>query len=155
MNSGKTVFAQLMDFLPAYEFYRCVERYRGDYKVKTFSCQDQFLSMVFAQLTYRESLRDIEACLRAAEPKLYHMGIRGKVSRNTLDNANQVRDWRIYKDFAQVLIKRARKLYIHDSFGSEMPGQFPRCLPDLLLVPGGGMDIAADHQHHRAAEHGV
>ena len=92
MNSGKTVFAQLMEFLPTYEFHRCVQRYRGDYKIKTFSCWDQYLSMAFAQLTYRESLRDIEACLRAAEPKLYHMGIRGKVSRNTLANANQVRD---------------------------------------------------------------
>jgi hypothetical protein len=120
MNSGKTVFAQLMDFLPTYEFHQCVERYRGDYKVKTFSCRDQYLSMAFAQLTYRESLRDIEACLRAAEPKLYHMGIRGKVSRNTLANANQVRDWRIYEDFAQVLITRARKLYIHDSFGIDL-----------------------------------
>ncbi len=120
MNSGKTVFAQLMDFLPTYEFHQCVERYRGDYKVKTFSCRDQYLSMSFAQLTYRESLRDIEACLRAAEPKLYHMGIRGKVSRNTLANANQVRDWRIYEDLAQVLIARARKLYVHDSFGIDL-----------------------------------
>jgi Transposase DDE domain/Domain of unknown function (DUF4372) len=120
MNSGKTVFAQLMDFLPTYEFHRCVECYRGDYKVKTFSCRDQYLSMAFAQLTYRESLRDIEACLRAAEPKLYHMGIRGKVSRNTLANANQVRDWRIYEDFAQVLIARARKLYVYDSFGIDL-----------------------------------
>ena len=120
MNSGKTVFAQLMDFLPTYEFHQCVERYGGEYKVKTFSCWDQYLSMAFAQLTYRESLRDIEACLRAAEPKLYHMGIRGRVSRNTLANANQVRDWRIYEDFAQILIGRARKLYIHDSFGVDL-----------------------------------
>ena len=120
MNSGKTVFAQLMDFLPAYEFHQCVARYRGAYKVKTFSCWDHYLSMAFAQLTYRESLRDIEACLRAAEPKLYHMGIHGKVSRNTLANANQVRDWRIYEDFAQVLITRARKLYTHDSFGIDL-----------------------------------
>ncbi len=120
MNSGKTVFAQLMEFLPTYEFHRCIERYRGDYKVKTFSCWDQYLCMAFAQLTYRESLRDIEACLRAAEPKLYHMGIRGKVSRNTLANANQVRDWRMYEDFAHVLITRARKLYIHDSFGIDL-----------------------------------
>jgi hypothetical protein len=120
MNSGKTVFAQLMDFLPIYEFRQCVERYRGDYKVKTFSCWDQYLSMAFAQLTYRESLRDIEACLRAAEPKLYHMGILGKVSRNTLANANQARDWRMYEDFAQVLITRARRLCIHDSFGIDL-----------------------------------
>ena len=120
MNSGKTVFAQLMDFLPAYEFQRCVERYRGSYKIKTFSCWDQYLCMAFAQLTYRESLRDIEACLRAAEPKLYHMGIRGKVSRNTLANANQARDWRIYEDFAHVLIAKARKLYVHESFGIDL-----------------------------------
>ena len=120
MNSGKTVFAQLMDFIPLYEFHKCVNRYNGNYKVKTFSCWDQYLSMSFAQLTYRESLRDIEACLRAAQPKLYHIGIRGNISRNTLANANQARDWRIYGDFAQVLIGRARKLYAHDSFGIEL-----------------------------------
>ena len=102
MNSGKTIFAQLMDFIPSsYEFRRCVQRYRGQYKVKSFSCWDQFLTLAFAQLTYRESLRDIEACLRAAPQKLYHLGIRSTVSRNTLANANQVRDWRIYADFAQ------------------------------------------------------
>lgn len=117
MNSGKTIFAQLMDFLPAYEFRQCVERYNGNYKIKSFTCLDQFLCMAFAQLTYRESLRDIQACLRAAKQKLYHMGIRGKVSRNTLANANQVRDWRIYADFAQVLIGTARDLYAKDDFG--------------------------------------
>jgi hypothetical protein len=110
MNSGKTVFSQLMDFLPAYEFRLCVDRYHGNYKVQSFSCWDQFLSMAFAQLTYRESLRDIETCLRAAGDKLYHMGIRGKVSRNTLAHANEVRDWRIYQDFAQVRIRNAREL---------------------------------------------
>ncbi len=121
MNSGRTIFAQLMSFLPAYEFRQCVERYRGNYKIKSFSCWDQFLCMAFAQLTYRESLRDIQACLRAAKQKmLYHMGIRGKVSRNTLAHANQVRDWRIYADFAQVLIKKARELYINDSFGIDL-----------------------------------
>ena len=120
MNSGKTVFAQLMDFIPAYEFQKCVDRYNGGYKVKTFSCWDQYLSMAFAQLTYRESLRDIEACLRSAQSKLYHLGIRGKVSRNTLANANQTRDWRIYADLAQSLIGKARKLYINDSFGMEL-----------------------------------
>lgn len=114
MNSGKTVFSQLMDCLPSYEFRLCVERYHGNYKVQSFSCWDQFLSMAFAQLTYRESLRDIETCLRAAGDKLYHMGIRGKVSRNTLAHANEVRDWRIYQDFAQVLIQTARKLYQND-----------------------------------------
>jgi hypothetical protein len=120
MHEGKTVFAQLMDFIPTYEFRKCVERYRGNYKVKSFSCWDQYLCMVFAQLTYRESLRDIEACLRAAQPKLYHLGIRGTVSRNTLANANQVRNWRIYADFARVLIEKAQRLYAHDAFGAEL-----------------------------------
>lgn len=120
MNSGKTIFSQLMGFLPSHEFQRCVERYKGSYKLKQFSCWDQFLCMAFAQLTYRESLRDIEACLRSAGSKLYHMGIRSRVSRNTLANANQVRDWRIYADFAQVLIRTARELYINDSFGVEL-----------------------------------
>ena len=120
MNSGKTIFAQLMDFLPIYEFHQCVQRYHGHYKMKSFSCWDQFLCMAFAQLTYRESLRDIEACLRSAQRKLYHMGIRGKISRNTLAHANQVRDWRIYADFAQILIARARRLYANDSFGVEL-----------------------------------
>lgn len=120
MNLGKTIFAQLMDFLPPYEFERCVQRYKGHYKVKSFSCWDQFLCMAFAQLTYGESLRDIEACLRSAQRKLYHMGIRGRVSRNTLAHANQVRDWRIYADFAHILIGRARRLYANDSFGVEL-----------------------------------
>ena len=120
MNSGKTIFAQLMDFLPIYEFHQCVQRYHGHYKMKSFSCWDQFLCMAFAQLTYRESLRDIEACLRSSQRKLYHMGIRGKVSRNTLAHANQVRDWQIYADFAQILIARARRLYANDSFGVEL-----------------------------------
>jgi len=109
-----------MDFVPTYEFCKCVERYGGNYKVKSFSCWDQFLCMAFAQLTYRESLRDIEACMRVAQQKLYHMGIRGRVSRNTLANANQVRDWRIYADFAQVLIATARSLYANDKFGVEL-----------------------------------
>ena len=120
MNSGKSIFAQLMDFLPSKAFRRCVKRYQGDYKLKTFSCWDQFLCMAFAQLTYRESLRDIEACLRAQQSKLYHLGIRGQVSRNTLAHANSVRDWRIYADLAQVLITRARVLYADDSFGIEL-----------------------------------
>jgi len=109
-----------MDFLPAKAFRQCVRRYQGDYKLKSFSCWDQFLCMAFAQLTYRESLRDIEACLRAQQTKLYHLGIRGQVSRNTLAHANSVRDWRIYADFAQVLITRARALYADDSFGVEL-----------------------------------
>jgi hypothetical protein len=120
MNSGKILFSQLMDFLPAYEFRKCVERHRGNYKIKSFSCWDQYLSMAFAQLTYRESLRDIEACLRAAHVKLYHMGIRGRVSRNTLAHANEVRDFRIYEDFTKVLIEVARGLYAKDPFGVEL-----------------------------------
>jgi len=120
MNIGRTVFAQLMDFFPSYEFRKCVERYNGNYKVIAFTCTDQFLCMAFAQLTYRESLRDIEACLRGAKPKLYHMGIRSKVSRNTLAHANETRDWRIYADFAQVLIKIARELYAEEDFGLEL-----------------------------------
>lgn len=120
MNSGRPVFSQLMDFVPAYEFRKCVARYRGNYKVKSFSCWDQFLCMAFAQLTYRESLRDIEACLRASGTKLYHMGIRGKVSRNTLAHANETRDWRIYADFAQVLIRTARMLYAEENFGLQL-----------------------------------
>lgn len=120
MNIGRTVFAQLMDFLPIHEFRKCVKRYHGSYKVKNFTCLDQFLCMAFAQLTYRESLRDIEACLRAVSSKLYHMGIRGKVSRSTLADTNENRDWRIYADFAQVLIHIARRLYINDEFGIEL-----------------------------------
>jgi len=120
MDTGKTIFAQLMDFLPVYEFQKCVQRYNGHYKVKHFSCWNQFLCMAFAQLTYRESLRDIEACLRSAQRKLYHMGFRGNVSRNTLAHANQVRDWRIYADFAEILISQARHLYANDSFGVEL-----------------------------------
>jgi IS4 transposase len=120
MNSGKTIFAQLMEFLPAYEFRKCVKRYNGNYKIKSFTCWEQFLCMSFAQLTYRESLRDIEACLRATQKKLYHMGIHSKVSRNTLANANQVRDWRIYADFAHALISIARKLYVNEDFGVQL-----------------------------------
>lgn len=120
MNTGRTVFSQIMDYLPLQEFRKCVERYRGNYKVKSFSCMDQFLCIAFAQLTYRESLRDIEACLRSMRNKLYHMGIRGRVSRNTLAHANETRDWRIYADFAQVLIHQARRLYADDDFGVEL-----------------------------------
>lgn len=120
MNVGKTVFAQLMDFIPAHEFRRCVERYHGNYKSSSFSCWDQFLCMAFAQLTYRESLRDIETCLRAVGGRLYHLGIRGHVSRSTLADANENRDWRIYADLAQVLIHSARQLYADESFGVEL-----------------------------------
>jgi hypothetical protein len=109
-----------MDFLPLNEFRKCVERYDGNYKIQGFSCFDQYLCMAFAQLTYRESLRDIEACLRAAHVKLYHMGIRGKVSRNTLAHANEVRDYHIYEDFTKILISTARELYADDPFGAEL-----------------------------------
>jgi hypothetical protein len=119
MNVGKTVFSQLMEFLPQYEFQKCVERYQGNYKIKSFSCWDQFLCMGFAQLTYRESLRDIQVCLRGNQQKLYHMGFRGNVSRNTLAHANQVRDWRIYADFAHILIGQARILYANEDLGVE------------------------------------
>jgi len=120
MYLGKTVFAQLMDFIPAYEFRRCVNRYQGNYKVSNFSCWDQFLCMAFAQLTYRESLRDIETCLRALGSHLYHLGLRGRVSRSTLADANERRDFRIYADLAQALIVTARRLYAHESFGLEL-----------------------------------
>jgi len=120
MNSGRTVFAQLLDHLPSYEFQKCVTRYHGDYQQKTFSCWDQYLSMAFAQLTYRDSLRDIEACLRSMQGKLYHMGFRGKVARSTLADANESRDWRIYADFAQVLIGIARPLHAHDPMGVDL-----------------------------------
>ena len=120
MNRGKLVFAQLMQHLPLTTFRRCVTRYRGTFKVKSFSCLDQFLCMAFTQLTYRESLRDIEVCLRAQSSKLYHLGIRSAVARNTLANANAVRDWRIYADFAQSLIGIARPLYAQESFGVDL-----------------------------------
>jgi hypothetical protein len=120
VNTGKTIFSQIMDYLPLHEFRKCVRRYHGHYKVQTFSCLDQYLCMAFAQLTYRESLRDIEACLRSMQNKLYHMGIRGKVSRSTIADANERRDWRIYADFAQVLIDQARRLYATDEFGLEL-----------------------------------
>jgi hypothetical protein len=120
MYAGKLVFAQLTDHLPLHTFRRCVARYRGEHKVKSFSCLDQFLCMTFAQLTYRESLRDIETCLRAQRSKLFHMGIRGSVARSTLAQANHVRDWRIYADFAQALINIARRLYANDEFGVEL-----------------------------------
>jgi len=117
MNHGRTIFAQLLDFLPLHEFRKCVNRYRGNYKVQSFSCLDQFLCMAFAQLTYRDGLRDIETCLRTLGPKLYHVGIRAKVSRSTLADANENRNWRIYADFAQILICMARKLYADEDFG--------------------------------------
>jgi len=120
MYSDRMVFAQLMDFLPRHEFNKAVRRYRGNYRVRNFSCRDQFLAMAFAQLTYRESLRDIETCLRSVKTKLYHLGFRGALSRSTLSDANRTRDWRIYADFAAALIRHARTLYINESFGVEL-----------------------------------
>ena len=120
MNTGKIVFSQVMEHMPLWEFRKCVKRYRGNYKVKSFKCLDQFLCMAFAQLTYRESLRDIEACLRSMQSKLYHMGIRSRISRNNLSNANNTRNWRIYADFAQVLIHNARRLYADEYLGIDL-----------------------------------
>jgi hypothetical protein len=117
---GQFVLTQLMSFLPKREFNACVERYQGHRRPRGFSCRDQFLSLAFAQLTYRESLRDIETCLRALEPKLYHAGFRGKVSRSTLADANRTHDWRIYADFAQVLIRRARRLYASEPLAVDL-----------------------------------
>jgi len=120
MHSGRIIFSQLMSFFPRYEFNKCVRRYQGEYRIRNFSCFDQFLCMAFAQLTYRESLRDIEICLRAMQSRLYHAGFRGKVSRSTLADANEKRDWRIYADFAHVLIGTARKLYASEDFGLQI-----------------------------------
>ena len=120
MYSGQLIFSQIMDHLPMHTFRRCVHRYQGNRYVKSFTCLDQFLCMAFAQLTYRESLRDIEVCLRAHQDKLYHMGIRGSVSRNTLANANKMRDWRMYAEFAQALIRIARPLYADDDLGLDL-----------------------------------
>ena len=117
MYSGQVVFAQVMEFLPRHEFNSCVRRYGGNRRPRGFTCRDQFLCLAFAQLTFRESLRDIETCLRAVGPKLYHAGFRSHVSRSTLADANRAHDWRIYADFAQVLIRRARELYAHDPLG--------------------------------------
>jgi Domain of unknown function (DUF4372)/Transposase DDE domain len=120
MNVGRTVFAQLIEYLPSKEFQKCVARYDGDSRLRGFSCWDQLLAMSFAQLTYRESLRDIEACLRSMSGKLYHMGLRGKVARSTLGDANETHDWRIYADFAQILIGIARPLYARDPIGVDL-----------------------------------
>jgi hypothetical protein len=120
MHAGKLVFSQVMEFLPWRRFDTCVRRYGGDYKIKTFPCSEQLRVMAFAQLTYRESLRDIEICLRAVKTKRYHMGIRSGISRNNLSSANQTRDWRIYADFAQILIGQARSLYAEEELGVDL-----------------------------------
>jgi transposase len=120
MHEGRFVFAQLMEFLPKHEFDQCVKRYHGNRRLRSFSCYDQFLCMAFAQLAYRESLRDTVACLRKQQSKLFHAGIRGTVSRSTLADANESRDWRIYADFAQALIAQARRLYADEKFDVEL-----------------------------------
>src|ERR1022692_2721359 len=122
MNQGRTVFSQLISFLPDREFRRCVERNQGDIRLRGFSCWDQYLAMSFAQLTYRESLRDIEACLRSVQGKLYHMGFRSRISRATLSDANESVDWRIYADLAQILIATARPMYAAESLGFDLDG---------------------------------
>lgn len=114
MNQGKYVFSQIMEFVPYYQFNECVKRYKGHYRIKSFTCREQFLSMAFGQLTYRESLRDVVICLRARESKLYHLGFSSLISKTTLARANEKRDWRIYRDFAQILIQEARRLYCDD-----------------------------------------
>ena len=120
MYAGKLVFAQLTDLIHPEQFRRCVRRYDGDYKVKTFSCWNQFVCMAFGQLTFRESLRDVETCLRSCPEQLYHLGLRGDVSHSTLADANRERDWRIYHDLAQLLIRRARTLYAQEPLGLEL-----------------------------------
>jgi hypothetical protein len=120
MNSGRALFAQLIDYAPIHDFRRCVARYNGNCRTRSFSCWDQFLCMAFAQLTYRESLRDIVACLRSLQGRLYHLGFRGRISRSTLADANERRDWRIYADFAQVLIREARTLYAGAPLGADL-----------------------------------
>ena len=120
MHEGRFIFSQLMEFLPRHEYNKCVTRYRGNFRTRTFTCYDQFLCMAFGQLTYRESLRDVVTCLEVLKPKLFHAGIRGKVSRSTLADANENRDWRIYADFAQVLIAQARELYAEEDFGIDL-----------------------------------
>ena len=138
MNSGRTILSQLFDFISKYEFDKCVDKYKGNYKSQSFSCWEQYVIMSFAQITYRESLRDIEACLQAVSSKLYHCGIRSKVAKSTLAYWNETRDWRIYADFAQILILEARKLYITDNdFQLEIEGlvyAFDSTTIDLCLT---------------------
>ena len=139
MNSDRTIFAQVMDHLPWPAFRQCVKRYKGEHKVLSFTCYDQFLCMAFAQLTYRESLRDIEACLRFAGPKLYHMGFRGRVSRTTLADANEKRDWRIYADFAHGADRRGEEALRRGSFRRELEAH----------------RLRARRHHHRSVPVGV
>ncbi len=150
MNNDRTVFSQILDFIPKHQFRACVNRYNGNYRVKSFSCFDQYLTMAFAQLTYRESLRDIETCLRALDEKLYRCGFRGKVSRNNLANTNEKRDWRIYHDFAQVLITEARQLYADEDFGVTLKNTvyaLDATVIDLCL----SLFPWAQHRRHKSA----
>ena len=150
MSNQRTVFSQILDFIPKHQFRACVNRYNGNYRIKSFSCFDQYLTMAFAQLTYRESLRDIETCLRALHPKLYRCGFRGKVSRNNLANANEKRDWRIYNDFAQVLISKARQLYASEDFGVTLKNTvyaLDSTVIDLCL----SLFPWAQHRRHKSA----
>ncbi|MCE5339515.1 MAG: IS4 family transposase [Planctomycetaceae bacterium] len=150
MNNERTVFSQILDFIPMHQFRTCVNRYNGNHRVKSFSCFDQYLTMAFAQLTYRESLRDIETCLNALQGKLYHCGFRGKVSRNNLANSNEKRDWRIYHDFAQVLISKARQLYANEDFGVTLKNTvyaLDATVIDLCL----SLFPWAQHRRHKSA----
>ena len=150
MNHGRIVFSQLMDFLPRRRFQSCVDRYRGDHRVRTFTCLDQFYCMTFAQLTGRESLRDIEACLRAVGSKLYHAGMKTRVSRNTLAKANEVRDWRIYRDMALILIDQARVLYARQPLGMNLKRAvyaLDSTVIDLCLT----LFPWAQHRRHKSA----
>ena len=150
MSNQRTVFSQILDFIPKHQFRASVNRYNGNYRIKSFSCFDQYLTMAFAQLTYRESLRDIETCLRALHPKLYRCGFRGKVSRNNLANANEKRDWRIYHDFAQVLISKARQLYASEDFGVTLKNTvyaLDSTVIDLCL----SLFPWAQHRRHKSA----
>ena len=150
MNHGRIVFSQIMDYFPRRRFKSCVDRYRGDHRIKTFTCLDQFYCMTFAQLTARESLRDIEACLRAAGPKLYHAGIKARVSRTTLAKANEVRDWRIYRDIALILIDHARTLYAHQSLAMNLKRAvyaLDSTVVDLSLT----LFPWAQHRRHKSA----
>ena len=150
MNHGRIVFSQIMDYFPRRRFKSCVDRYRGDHRIKTFTCLDQFYCMTFAQLTARESLRDIEACLRAAGPKLYHVGIKARVSRTTLAKANEVRDWRIYRDIALILIDHARTLYAHQSLAMNLK-RAVYALDSTVVDLSLSLFPWAQHRRHKSA----
>lgn len=150
MNSERTVFSQILDFIPRHQFRACAKRYKGNHRIKSFSCFDQYLTMAFAQLTYRDSLRDVETCLRALEDKLYRCGFRGKISRSTLADANEKRSWQIYHDFAQVLIAKARQLYENEDLGVTLKNTvyaLDSTVIDLCL----SLFPWAQHRRHKSA----